>query len=376
MKLAIFDLQHFEMIHVLLQVLSNKENSILLFTNSKIVQKIKNLEESFEFELINLDDFKSFYEFYNKCADVIFTNKIDIVIFNTIDREYNLAWKLIKKIPSKVFITIHNVNTWLNPPLTFNYIALKNYYFRSRMLKKTTGIIVTEDLFIKYIEDNKLYNKKILALPFTLNTKNYHHEPNKELRVAIPGTIDGNNRRNYEFAISVIKKIHKIDNSIKFIFLGPVVAKEGQEVFSKISYLINEGLNIEHKFDIQSNRIYENEMIKCDVVFTPVVVNFKYEGINEIYGKTKVSGVLYDMMRFQKIGIIPVEHVVPPTMITSIITYHGEVDLIEKLIELNKNRDKLKNYLKCAQVNSIYYSKAKVKERFLPKLLEACNLSH
>ncbi|HRP59263.1 MAG TPA: hypothetical protein PK833_03110, partial [Vicingus sp.] len=186
MKVAIFDLQHFEMIHVLLQVLSGKENTISLFTNSTIATKIEALEESFQFDIINLDKFKSSHEFYKKCGDFIISNEIDIVIFNTIDREYHLVWKLIKKIPSKVFITIHNINTWLNPPFTLNKIALKNYYFRTRMLKKSEGIIVTEDLFINFIKQRKLYKKKVLVLPFTLNTKNYHHTPNKQLRVAIP----------------------------------------------------------------------------------------------------------------------------------------------------------------------------------------------
>lgn len=373
MKVAIFDLQHFEMIHVLLQVLSGKENTISLFTNSTIATKIEALEESFQFDIINLDKFKSSHEFYKKCGDFIISNDIDIVIFNTIDREYHLVWKLIKKIPSKVFITIHNINTWLNPPFTLNKIALKNYYFRTRMLKKSEGIIVTEDLFINFIKQRKLYKKKVLVLPFTLNTKNYHHTPNKQLRVAIPGTIDGNNRRNYQLAISAIEKIHEIDDSIQFVFLGPVIAKEGQEVFSKISNLIGKGVNIEHKFDTQSNKIFENEMIKCDVVFMPVVVNYKYEGINEKYGQTKVSGVLYDMMRFQKPGIIPAEHIAPPTMQTSIITYNSEADFIEKLIALNKNRTTLEKYLKCAEDNSIYYSTGNVKERFLPKLFESVN---
>src|SRR5690606_36431268 len=109
MKVAIFDLQHFEMIHVLLQVLSGKENTISLFTNSKITTKIEALEESFQFDSINLDKFKSSHEFYKKCGDFIISIDIDIVFFNTIDREYHLVCKLIKKTSSKVFITMQNI---------------------------------------------------------------------------------------------------------------------------------------------------------------------------------------------------------------------------------------------------------------------------
>ena len=44
---------------------------------------------------------------------------------------------------------------------------------------------------------------------------------------------------------------------------------------------------------------------RVDIVFLPLIVETKYEGITEIYGQSKVTGVLYDLMRFQKPCLVP-----------------------------------------------------------------------
>lgn len=370
-KLALFDLQHYEMINVLISIFSDPNFSIVFFTSKKIANKIKETtHEDLKYEFVIYEDFSSAKSFFNSCEEYILKNRIEAIHFNTIDRDYNLVWKLIKNTNIHTTATIHNINTWLNTPFTLNKIALKNYYHRKKILSKTKAIVVTEELFISYIRDKKLYTKDILTLPYTLKSKDINHKINKHLRIAIPGAIDGNNRRNYKFALSVIEKINHLNPNLKFVFIGGVVGSEGEQVFQHINDLINKGCNIEHKFNPNSNQLFENEMSTCDVVFMPVKINFKYEGINEIYGKTKVTGVLYDMMRFQKPGIIPKEHVIPPTITTSIITYTNEEDLIEKILTLENNKELLAKYLTYAKSNSEHYSTSSIKKRFLPKYVE------
>jgi glycosyltransferase involved in cell wall biosynthesis len=365
MNIAIFDIQHFEMVHVLHHVFDASSNNITFLTNKSIFSKIKNSSLGDKaYTAIVKEDYPSTSEFLSSCYKHIETNKIDAVIFNTIDEEYREVWRFIKKLKMPFFITIHNVNTWLNPPITFNLHALKNYYHRKRILQKSKGLIVQEELFIDYIQQNKLYTKPITAVPHTLNDKQITAPENNFLRIAIPGAIDGNNRRDYNFCLSAIEKIGKKNPQITFVFIGQIYYQEGENVYAKIVALQNKGYNILHKFDITSNKLFDNEMEQCDIVFMPVKVNTKYEGIPEIYGQTKVTGVLYDMMRFQKPGIIPIEHIVPPTMKSSIIQYKGEDDLVNKIIELDSSKHRLIELRNSAIKNSEYYSRGKIKERF------------
>jgi glycosyltransferase involved in cell wall biosynthesis len=367
MNIAIFDIQHFEMVHVLHHVFDAPSNNITFLTNKSIFSKLKNSSLGDKaYTAIVKEDYPSTSEFLSSCYKHIETNKIDAVIFNTIDEDYREVWRFIKKLNIPFFITVHNVNTWLNPPITFNLHALKNYYHRKKILQKSRGLIVQEELFIDYIQQNKLYTKPITAVPHTLNEKQITAHKNNFLRIAIPGAIDGNNRRDYTFCLSAIEKIGKKNPEITFVFIGQIYYQEGESVYAKIVALQNKGYNILHKFDITSNKLFDNEMEQCDIVFMPVKVNTKYEGIPEIYGQTKVTGVLYDMMRFQKPGIIPIEHVVPPTMKSSVLTYSSEDEFVNKILELDKNKSTINDLLKNAIENSQYYSKESIKSRFLP----------
>jgi hypothetical protein len=367
MKIAIFDLQHFEMLHVIHNIFDDPEYEITFFTKNKVHTKIQNsVLDDRQYETLILENFDTREEFYKTCKNYIIQEQVEAIHLNTIDQDYKLVWNLIKTLDIPITLTIHNINTWLRPPFTLNKIALKNYYYRYKILSKSKAIILQEELFINYIKTHNLYKKEVSIIPHTLKTKDYHHKANEHLRIAIPGTIDGNNRRNYRFALSAIEKINHLKPNIKFVFIGGIVSSEGNKIFQLINKLINKGCNIEHKFNPNSNQIFDHEMSICDVVFMPVNINFKYEGITEIYGRTKVTGVLYDMMRFQKPGIIPTEHVVPPTMKSSIITYSTEQDFITTILDLENNKPQLSQLIKNASENAEYYSKKSIKSRFLP----------
>jgi len=364
MNIAVFDIQHFEMVHVLHHVFEDSTNTVSFFINKSIHLKIKNssLGNNSYLSIIK-EEFESTEAFLNACSNHIKKEKIDAIIFNTIDEDYKEVWRFIKKINIPILLTIHNVNTWLNPPFTFNRHALKNYYYRNKIISKTKAIIVQEELFIDYIKKNKLYSKPIASLPHTLNEKEIKRPSNSHLRVAIPGAIDGNNRRDYNFCLSAIKKIHQQNPLITFVFIGQAL-HEGEQILKNIKTLQAIGHNILHRFDKNSNSLFDQEIEQCDIVFMPVNIETKYEGIPETYGKTKVTGVLYDMMRFQKPGIIPNKHIVPPTMQSSIVVYKDEDDFIYQILELDNNKSKLTSLSNDAKKNSIHYTREKIKQRF------------
>jgi hypothetical protein len=367
MKIAIFDFMHFEMVHVLHNMFNGSSHQIVFFTNNNILNKIKNSNlGNLSYGVVNKDIYNSREEFYKACEKYIIKNHIDLVHFNTIDEDYKLVWHLIKNINVPITLTVHNINTWLSPPFTLNRVALSNYYYRKRIVNKSKGLILQEDIFINYVNHKKLYKKPISVIPHTLKTIDNQHKENEHLRIAIPGSIDGNNRRNYQFALSAIEKISKINPEIKFVFLGKILSAEGEKIFNQISILKSKGCNVEHKYDPTTNKIFDDELNNCDIVFMPVKIHFKYEGIPEIYGQTKVTGVIYDMMRFQKPGIIPIEHVVPTTMESSILTYFNEEDFINQVLGLDKSKEKLNQLINKAKENSEYYSIESIKSRVLP----------
>lgn len=358
------------MVHVLHCVFNSPQNNVSFFTNKNLVNKLNNSSlASSKFSTVVYDDFEDIDLFFNECLNHIQKNNIEVVVFNTIDVHYKSTWEFIKQLNIPVFITIHNINTWLKPPFTLNKKALGFYYYRRKILSKTSGILVQEELFIDYVKKNTSYKKPIFTLPHTLKEYETELPKNKKLVVAIPGAIDGH-RRDNNFSLSVIEKVSAKNKNIQFVFLGEIVGHLGEAIYSQIQELNKKGCDILHYFDKNSNKIFDEQMSGCDIVFLPLIVETKYEGITEIYGQSKVTGVLYDLMRFQKPCIVPSALVIPPTMKNSVVSYKNENDFVELVLKLESDRNSVIKLLNNAKSNSEYYTVEKIKDRFLEKFTE------
>jgi hypothetical protein len=370
MNLAVFDIQHYEMVHVLHSVFDDPDNRISFFTNQNLLNKIRNSELSdHPYSSVVLDDFKDIDTFFTSCLKHIKDHKIEFIIFNTIDGNYKNVWNFIKQLEIPVFVTIHNINTWLRPPVTFNKKALGYYYYRKKIIGKTKGIIVQEELFIDYVKNKTRYKKPVFALPHTLKEKDHPSVINSKLTIAVPGAVDGH-RRDYGFAVSAMKNACMKNKNIRFVIIGDFIGHLGKKIHEEIKALQNQGCDISQAFDPNSNKLFDEQMAASDIVFLPLKVDTKYEGIDEIYGISKVTGVLYDLMRFQKAAIAPYDLVIPPTMKDSVISYRSENEFINYIDNLEKNREELKQLGEKAKKNSEYYSKENIRKRFLKNFLD------
>ncbi len=357
------------MVHVWHHVFNSPQNKISFFTNKNLITKVKNstLASSEYFSVIE-EDFGSVDLFFQECLDHISKNKIDVIVFNTIDVHYKSTWQFIKQLNIPVFVTIHNINTWLRPPFTLNSKALGFYYYRHKIISKTSGLIVQEELFIDYVKNKTNYKKPVFALPHTLKETEIQHPKNNKLVIAIPGAIDGH-RRDNDFSLSVIEKVCARNKNVQFVFIGGIVGHLGEKIFARMQELKQKGCDILHFYDPSSNKVFDEQMSGCDVVFLPLIVETKYEGITEIYGTSKVTGVLYDLMRFEKPCIAPETLVIPPTMKNSVIGYKNESSFVDLILDLESNRNKVSQLLNNAKANSEYYTVPKIKERFLGKFI-------
>jgi hypothetical protein len=367
MNIAIFDLQHFEMVHVLHHVFNSPQNNITFFTNRNLINKVKDSSlASSAYSSVVEEDSNSINEYFQKCLAAIKEKKIEAIIFNTIDVHYKSTWNFVKQLNIPIFITIHNINTWLKPPFTLNRLALSNYYYRKKIISRTSGLIVQEELFIDYVKNKTNYKKPVLALPHTLKEKETPLPENNKLVVAIPGAIDGH-RRDNDFSLAVIEKACAKNKNIQFVFIGAIIGHLGEKIYARMQELKRNGCDILHYYDPNSNKVFDEQMSNCDIVFLPLIVETKYEGITEIYGTTKVTGVLYDLMRFEKPCIVPHSLVIPPTMKNSVISYKDESTFVDLIIDLEQNRLKVLQLLNNAKSNSEYYTVGNIKERFLGK---------
>lgn len=368
MKVVIYDSRHYEMVNVLFRIFG-EEHQILFLITETIYNKLRTASEKdiekHSFVIQNAN--QSSKDYFKKCSDEHEKFQPDLCIFNTIDKDYKEVWRFIKDLSAPYAVTIHNINTWLNPPFTLNRIALKNYFFRKKILGNSFALIVQEELFVNYIKNKKLYKKPILAIPHTLKEFEAGKNNNQKIVIAIPGAIDGV-RRDIDLALDVIEEVHKRSDQFTFVFTGNVIGYLGEPIWERAKGLQKKGLDIQQFYDPGSNKVFDEQMKRCDLIFLPLVVKTKFEGIPEIYGTTKVTGVIYDMMRFCKPGIVPAEMVIPPTMSDSILSYKNKKELIEMIVSLANSKTRLEELKSLAEKNSSYYTIGEIRERVLPQI--------
>lgn len=369
MRIAIYDIRHYEMVHVLFRLFDTPENEILFLISPLLKEKLISVsgQQMSRHTIITENPEESHESFLLKCKKEIEKFKPAFLHCNTIDKDYKYMSRFLKNCSIPYSITIHNINTWLAPPFTLNRTALQNYYHRKKMVKGSSMLVVQEELFVSYIQNKNLYKKPVITIPHTLQEEKPVENKNEKIVVSIPGAIDGV-RRDIGMALDVMEAIHQKSKQFQFVFAGKVLGHLGEKIWQRVEQLQQKGLDIQHCYDEKSNVVFDEQMKKCDVVFLPLNVKTKYEGIDEIYGTTKVTGVMYDMMRAGKPGIVPAEMVIPPTMNGSIISYQNKKDLTEKLLALEAQPAELKKRKQAALRESEYYREEAIRQRVIPQI--------
>jgi len=249
-------------------------------------------------------------------------NQADIVFFNTLASNFRFFSKLDYK--AKVVLRVHNANTFFAP---FESIKFKfNLYY----LYKDISHIIRKNLFelemmnrrkflkcIDYvslpnqeIEDycrEKGYLKEVKVMPevpICFNQFNTTSKSMEEVSVTIPGTID-DKRKDYELVYEAIQSIcPQLNSPLKLTLLGRPKGPYGRRMVKLFNGLSNDGIQV----STFSDKVTENEwgsiMRNTDFLILPLVQDTRFHIYHEVYGKTKASGAINDMIRFGKPALI------------------------------------------------------------------------
>jgi glycosyltransferase involved in cell wall biosynthesis len=197
---------------------------------------------------------------------------------------------------------------------------------------------------------------------------NLNHQLNKTFHIGIPGNIDGNLRRDYNLCVDTIKILVNNNINVTFTFAGMVLGEHGAAVKSQLDELVTKGARIEFVYNPNSNKDFDEAMANCDLILMPVNVNTVFEGIREIYGQTKATGVIFDGIRFQKPILAPNNFSVPEYLQTSSILYSDAQECAKIITKLSINTSELFLLQENAKINAQNFSVENVRKRLMPHL--------
>lgn len=235
--------------------------------------------------------------------DQLKVKKYDLIIIGTVHRYFNTFLAIVQKYNTSIII--HNLNfSQISKLNVFKNIFKDDVIFRLKLLLKESLFYsskVYKNAKNLLVLDEQISSEKHQFLPL-FYTKNYEKTENKILTIVIPGGVS-QNRRDYQRVFEIIKKIENKEN-ITFVFLGKAKDKE-LEKLQKLSSNLAQNVNLIYFSERVSLDIFDEWMYKADVLWCPIQQETDFFSQQEIYGKTKMTGNLGDVIKYGKPAVFP-----------------------------------------------------------------------
>jgi hypothetical protein len=372
MKIGIIELMpkgHYTLVETVARIfLSDPANEVKLIINSQGAEHLSSLFN--EFPGLKKEIYANYEDFNNRRDHSEYFDRIYII---TLDREYKEILTLGAKL--NLYIFIHNIDLWFNSSVKYKFYnifinlnsaslflySIKNYFLYASHRSKIIGQIITgrgkfvvlnhklKDELGKYISP-----QKIEVIPFSVfrNKQEKRHSLNKKIRICIPGLLS-QRRRNYLSLFELISANQEIlKDKVEWDLLGGLSYEESKEniLIPRIEALKASGNDIHfYQTDYIETDIFVKNLSKADVILGNMNVELnKYSK----YGKTKDTGIIYNMIAAAKPGLLPADYDLIEELQSSAMTYKDDQDLLTKIMLLINKPDILQTLNKSALANS------------------------
>jgi hypothetical protein len=309
MNIGILETEHYEGAYPVIRLFDIPGNHIIVFTNEDIYP---NFEQLFEkdisrYEWIVKSGSESLIHYLFKVRKFCIKNKIDILYCNTISNNHLLYAVLITSIRGiRSILTIHDINCMFHTSPANGFKNVVRQAGKRLLLKTANEFNVVSETMIDYLRNKLKNDKPIHNIPGAVygNMSNEIKYSGK-LKIVVPGTID-RKRRKYEEVFDIANRF--ID-SVEFVLLGGITDEYGIEITARACNYNNIR---SFKTSVVDQQTFDKELQTAHFVWIPSVIDTNICGnIPEVYGVSKSSGNIFDVIKHGKPFIVPQRLAVP-----------------------------------------------------------------
>ena len=165
---------------------------------------------------------------------------------------------------------------------------------------------------------------------------------NKLLRICIPGVITQAKRDYLSLFEALEKNAGILSDRIDLYLLGYITDREQDEMGMAIQKLIDSGYQVLYHDTFVYGKEFDRVIANCDILLNNQFIS---KNSTEVYGKTKESGMIFNMLRAAKPGFLPKEYNVSSEFYDCTIffdSYEGLMTSIEELVDDPQRLEQLK----------------------------------
>jgi len=233
---------------------------------------------------------------------------------------------------------------------------LYSMYYRKVFLKKLfngKSKIVVYGPNVKRALSKYCKSEDVLEFPFAIYEEGFVDAKKivdtQKLSIVIPGIVN-NNRRDYFGLFDALFKSadNKSKKQFELILLGKIDL--GSTLLSKVKTLQSLGFCIRYFTEYIDEETYSSELNRAQLILGNPRIS------KNGYGIAGETGILYNMIRSAKPGLMPKSFNIFPSLRSSTIFYSSFDDVVEKIIELSSNQNKLQDLASNAIFNAKKYT--------------------
>jgi hypothetical protein len=364
----------------MIRICKIKDTNIIIFTTKDLLSRLeKYLGTKDQYEIVLKNDDEGLQSFLKR-VEKICNERVDLLFVNTIQvTNYYLPRFLGFKPKCKTIMTVHIANAWFKQRFVFNLkkpiISLdtnvSSIIVKFLILPKFDAINVIYPPIKDYILNETNYKKEIFTLPFNFYENNLKADKtNKRIKFVVPGQIE-EHRREYKFVLDAFEHLFKdFNEDIDLYLLGYPVGNYGKSILRRCEDMKNKGYNIFTFNSFIPEEQYNEIISDSDFIIAPIKIKSRGWGeIQEIYGLTKASAVVFEAIQYAKPLVVPNEFKIIKELENSTIKYIDSKDLENKLKDCIVNKNRIQDLKKVALKSSKYYSLPILQEYFKNKIL-------
>lgn len=332
-------------------------NTLAIFSRLPVTCEIFVVRKIWEEAGVNADDYRFNVHIVEKKAQInaFFKTKIniinqcDVVFFYTLATHYKIFTRL-PVAPPKVLL-VHNANSYLKSfsnlfvKLSFFYIRKDiayilldvlfrlDLYYRAKLLKeKIDYFCFPSERITTYVKENNYIPKEKIVPEFPLvYTKFKHRPPPGKVTIAIIGNIE-KRRRNYDIVYQAFANLSdKLESEVELLLLGRPIGYYGRSTIKRFKKLNRGHFKVTAFNAFIPQDTFEAYIEKTHFLIIPAYKRTHYKLFKELYGYTKISGNVNDMITYSKPAIIPSSYPLPANLESVAETYESKGDLIKLL---------------------------------------------
>lgn len=302
----------------------------------------------------------------------------DAVVVNTFHRNFEQYQAIFEK--EKCLVILHNLNfsllfqsvNWKNiwsEKARFTYF-LKLYFAekinsrRKTILKAGNYGVLSQSLLDEVNGRSSLGAKTKLI---QMNYGQFSSLVNSEiLQIVMPGNVSGK-RKDIKTLFEILPKLNP-QSKLHFTFLGKPESDAVLQELETLKQKCSAQIEITHYQQFIPWEEYSRVIAKAHLLLCPIKNETSFYLVDEVYGKTKVSGSEADCIHNGKIGLFPMTY---PKMNWHNLYYDNAADL-ESILN-NLTFEQLSSEYKKMQSYLNQYTFESVKNKLENQLLELAN---